>query len=116
MNQDDLFEEQKRVDTVITYIDECLRKLDEQLSDREKDVIYIKKNFWEDVTVNLDNDEEKAETFSSIKQQADLLSERERSQKHDANQYKKLERLKDSPYFGRIDFIEEGKRRRNKFI
>ncbi|GAE30622.1 RNA polymerase recycling motor HelD [Alkalihalobacillus hemicellulosilyticus] len=108
ISRTDILYEQKRVNEVVAYIEQYMNQLEAQITARGTDVTFIKKNFWEDVTVNLDNDEEAVETFSSIKQQAELLSERERSQMHDTYQLKKLERLKDSPYFGRINFVEKG--------
>lgn len=59
--------------------------------------------------INLDNPEEAGETLSSIRQQAEMLSERERTQHQLNKQRKILSRLRDSPYFARVDFLECGK-------
>ncbi|WP_078553666.1 RNA polymerase recycling motor HelD [Bacillus alkalicellulosilyticus] len=99
--------EQKRVDMVVAKINDRLADLLIQLGTVKGDVFDIRKKFWDDVTVNLDNAEEVSETFASIKQQAELLNERERSHHHANKQFKSLERLKHSPYFGRIDFQED---------
>lgn len=104
----ELNEEQHRVDEVIEYIGYQIEELENKVGKRKTDAFQIRKNFWEDVTVNLDNAEEASETFASIKQQAELLSERERSQQHDLKLLRKFDRLKHSPYFGRVDFQEEG--------
>ncbi|MBP3950373.1 RNA polymerase recycling motor HelD [Bacillus suaedae] len=104
----ELNEEQHRVDEVIEYIGHQIEELETKVGKRKTDAFQIRKNFWEDVTVNLDNAEEASETFASIKQQAELLSERERSQQHDLKLLRKFDRLKQSPYFGRVDFQEEG--------
>ena len=101
-------DEQQRVDFVVSEIEIREKTLKEKLGNIKGDVIEIRKNFWDDVTVNLDNAEEAAETFASIKQQAELMSERERSHRHDVRQLKNLHKLKNSPYFGRIDFVESG--------
>jgi DNA helicase-2/ATP-dependent DNA helicase PcrA len=100
--------EQQRVDFVVKKMQEREKDLKGKLGTVKEDVIEIRKKFWDDVTVNLDNAEEAAETFASIKQQAELMSERERSHKHDLKQLKNLHKLKYSPYFGRIDFKESG--------
>ncbi|AIM15252.1 helicase [Bacillus sp. X1(2014)] len=100
--------EQNRVNRVVKEID---KKINELKSNRKKvtsDVLEIRKTFWEDVTVNLDEPDDVIETAASIKQQAELLSERERTDHQLVKQLKTLERLKYSPYFGRIDFLEEG--------
>ncbi|QHW34899.1 AAA family ATPase [Paenibacillus rhizovicinus] len=71
-------------------------------------MVDIRKNFWDDVTVNFEDAVEMAESFASLKQQAEVLSERERTHRHAAQQLKTLRKLKSSPYFGRIDFLEDG--------
>ncbi|ARK30687.1 RNA polymerase recycling motor HelD [Halalkalibacter krulwichiae] len=108
MNKKEWKEEQERVDFVLSEVIVREHDLKEKLGDVKTDVINIRKNFWEDVTVNLDNAEEAAETFASIKQQAELMSESERRHKHDIKQLNNLHKLKHSPYFGRIDFLENG--------
>ncbi|WP_078427130.1 RNA polymerase recycling motor HelD [Alkalihalobacterium alkalinitrilicum] len=100
--------EQARVSNVIDKINERIQELNDQLGDIKVDVVDIRKKFWDDVTVNLDNAEEAAETYASIKQKAELLSERERSHRHSINQLRNLNKLKHSPYFGRVDFLETG--------
>jgi DNA helicase-2/ATP-dependent DNA helicase PcrA len=70
-------------------------------------VIELRKTFWDDVTVNLDEPDDVIETQSSMKQQAELLSERERTHGQFAKELETLKRLKDSPYFGRVDFKEK---------
>ncbi|MGZ9583506.1 RNA polymerase recycling motor HelD [Paenibacillus marinisediminis] len=101
-------EEQERVDRVIVEIDGRIDHLQQQVGSLKGEVVDIRKEFWEDVTVNLEDENEAIETAASIKQQAELLSERERSHRHAYKQMKTLTRLKQSPYFGRIDFVEEG--------
>lgn len=107
IQQDQQTEQQK--------LDETLRQIVKQeaaLLDRtgvlKDSVVELRKGFWDDVTVNLDDPDEAIETYASIKQQAELLSERERSHGQLSMQLRKLKQLKDSPYFGRIDFKEEG--------
>src|SRR3954447_25879657 len=107
----DLREEQERVSTVVKVIDQKIKNLQENTGTVRTDVIEIRKNFWEDVTVNTDEPDDLIETAASIKQQAELLSERERTHIHMDKNLKTLSRLKYSPYFGRIDFLEEGERR-----
>ncbi|MCI0765030.1 RNA polymerase recycling motor HelD [Bacillus sp. TL12] len=100
--------EQHRVEKVIGKIGKQIDTLEQSISAVTKDVVQIRKHFWDDVTVNVDNTEEAIETAASIKQQAELLSEREQSHRHAYNQRKGLQRLQQSPYFGRIDFLEDG--------
>ncbi len=74
----------------------------------KQDIVGLRKTFWDDVTVNMDDAHEAAETFSSIKQQAEMLSERERTHRLQYRQLQKIQKLKTSPYFGRVDFTEKG--------
>jgi DNA helicase II / ATP-dependent DNA helicase PcrA len=100
--------EQDRVHTIIKEIDRKAEKWRASSSDVGSDAFQIRKTFWEDVTVNFDEADDVAETFTSIKQQAALLSERERTQSQMVKQLKTLSQLRFSPYFGRIDFKEDG--------
>ncbi|WP_339167602.1 RNA polymerase recycling motor HelD [Brevibacillus sp. FSL L8-0520] len=107
---EDRQEEQKRVEQVVGVISRRIESLEQHVSDVKEDIVHIRKNFWEDVTVNFDDAIEAVETYASIKQQAEVLSERERLHRHASNQLKTLVRLQKSPYFGRIDFREDGEK------
>lgn len=100
--------EQARVSEILAIIQEKLNGLTEDKDQVTKGIVDLRKNFWEDVTVNLDEADDVYETQASIKQQAELLSERERRHGQMTRQVKLLYRLGNSPYFGRIDFQEDG--------
>ncbi|MCG7409940.1 UvrD-helicase domain-containing protein [Paenibacillus sp. ACRRX] len=100
--------EQERVNRIVAEIHDRIEVLGHQVSDVRTDIVDIRKTFWDDVTVNFEDGDEAAETAASIKQQAELMSERERSHRHAQKQMKTLARLEQSPYFGRIDFKETG--------
>jgi DNA helicase-2/ATP-dependent DNA helicase PcrA len=102
--------EQERVNYVVKEIIKKAYKLNASAGKVTTDVLEIRNTFWNDVTVNLDEPDDIVETAASIKQQAELLSERERTHQQLDQQLKTLERLKDSPYFGRIDFWEKGEK------
>ncbi|MCP1158311.1 MULTISPECIES: RNA polymerase recycling motor HelD [Bacillus] len=102
--------EQHRVKEIIGIADSKMHKLLGKGSAAGSDVLELKKTFWEDVTVNLDEPDDVIETFTSIKQQAELLSERERTKSQLDRQLSTLAKIKNSPYFGRIDFHEEGEK------
>ncbi|WP_210366845.1 RNA polymerase recycling motor HelD [Bacillus sp. REN3] len=110
IQQKNLKLEQARVDSVIREVDKKADKWKKSSSKVGSDALKIRKTFWEDVTINFDEADDAAETFTSIKQQAALLSERERSQSQMIKQLKTLSKLRFSPYFGRIDFVEDGER------
>lgn len=100
--------EQTRLDQVMIEIDNQIITLQQNVTDIKTDIVEIRRNFWDDVTVNFDDAHEAAETYASMKQQAEVLSERERTHRHAQKQLKTLQRLKLSPYFGRIDLLEDG--------
>jgi DNA helicase II / ATP-dependent DNA helicase PcrA len=101
-------EEQQRVDRVMGVIRTGMEELEERLGTIKEQVVDIRKHFWDDVTVNLDEPDDQIESYFSLKQQAELLSERERSHRNAQQLYTKLRRLNQSTYFGRIDFQEAG--------
>ncbi|MFC4402726.1 RNA polymerase recycling motor HelD [Gracilibacillus xinjiangensis] len=103
----ELKDEQNRVNKVVEEIKRKMGILRSRASNLKQDVIDIRRDFWEDVTVNIEEMDDKIETEASIKQQAEFLSERERSHGQVSERLDILDRLKDSPYFGRIDFQEE---------
>ncbi len=106
--------EENRLRRVLKEIGRKMEKIEEKTGNLKKDIVHLRKTFWEDVTVNIDDPDDVIETHTSIKQQAEFLSERERSHGQFYKQYKKLERLKFSPYFGRIDFVEDGEGKSEK--
>jgi DNA helicase-2/ATP-dependent DNA helicase PcrA len=69
--------EQERVNFVSKEIDKKKLKLQKNTGGVSSDVLELRKTFWEDVTVNTDEPDDMIETAASIKQQAELLSERE---------------------------------------
>ncbi|MCR8641759.1 UvrD-helicase domain-containing protein [Paenibacillus sp. N1-5-1-14] len=72
------------------------------------DVIEIRKDFWDDVTIDLSSFDDKLETALSLKQQAEMLSQRELNHRQASLSLSRMSRLLQSPYFGRIDFKEDG--------
>ncbi len=100
-------EEQLRVDRVIHHIDQKAEKIIARASSIKESVIELRKDFWEDVTVNIDEPDDVIETQASIKQQAELLTQKEQSHGKLDDELKTLKRLRESPYFGRIDFHED---------
>ncbi len=101
-------EEQARVNDITQLISSQIEHLETQLGKVKTQVVSIRQHFWDDVTVNLDNPDDLIETYASMKQQAEVLSEQERTHRHMESQLKKLTKLEQAPYFGRIDFQESG--------
>ncbi len=101
-------QEQKRVDAVVRKIDRQIQALRRQTEGIKENILEISRNFWDDVTLNFSDPHDTLETIASINQQARVMAERERSFRHARRRLTTLVRMKDSPYFGRIDFVEDG--------
>ncbi|NBJ67941.1 MULTISPECIES: RNA polymerase recycling motor HelD [Clostridia] len=108
--------EQRRVDHIREEIKQKELKIAAKTSDLKQDVIELRKTFWDDVTVNLDEPDDVIETEASIKQQAELLTQKETIHGSLAKELKTLNKLKDTPYFGRIDFTEDGEEKEAIYI
>ncbi|WP_206922238.1 RNA polymerase recycling motor HelD [Alicyclobacillus suci] len=102
--------EQQYVHHVTARIKQKIDAIAREMGGVKSEVVEIRRNFWDDVTVNLGNMDDITETHFAIRQQAEILSERERRYSHSADALKLLTRLVNSPFFGRIDFIEQGAR------
>ncbi|MGP4080520.1 RNA polymerase recycling motor HelD [Pseudalkalibacillus sp. R45] len=103
-----LQKEQKRLDSVLETITEQIGELEDEKVQRQEEVIDIRKHFWEDVKVNTDTFDDYLETIISLRQQAQNLSVRQSTHKQSVKRLSALRRMKKTPYFGRIDFTEEG--------
>ncbi|WP_028775413.1 RNA polymerase recycling motor HelD [Shimazuella kribbensis] len=100
--------EQKRVDQVIQKLTSSFQALTSETDKLKSDIVTIRKGFWDDVTVNMEDSNEAIETAASIRQQAEVLSEKERTHRHVDQRVVLLQKLIQSPYFGRVDFQEDG--------
>lgn len=103
-----LQQEQKRLDGVMETITEEVRRLEEETSRRKNEVVHIRKHFWDEVKVNTDTFDDYLETIIGLRQEAQALSVSQSTHRHASKRLSTLRRMKEVPYFGRIDFIEEG--------
>lgn len=108
ISDQDWKEEQARVTDVTSKIRGKIKQLEADVGTVRGDVINLRKEFWDEVTVNFSNPDDLGETSTNLRQQAQVLSERERSHLQSTKNLKKYKKLSSSPYFGRIDFCEEG--------
>ncbi|WNS45701.1 RNA polymerase recycling motor HelD [Paenibacillus sp. MMS20-IR301] len=99
-------EEQARVTGITGLLSARIRQLSEELGLHRTDVVDMRKDFWEEVTVNFSSPDDLGETSTSLRQQAQILNERERHHLQSSKALKKYRKLVLSPYFGRIDFSE----------
>ncbi|WP_152657228.1 RNA polymerase recycling motor HelD [Oceanobacillus sp. CFH 90083] len=99
--------EYQRLEKVLDIIEKKQTALKEQASKVKEDVVELRKTFWDDITVNMDEMDDIIETQESIKQQSNILAQKERHYGKNYERMNQLERLKKQPYFGRIDFQEK---------
>ncbi|BCB03907.1 RNA polymerase recycling motor HelD [Bacillus sp. KH172YL63] len=107
MNPDILIE-QKRVDHVINIISSQIAHVEKETGKRHEEVTDIRRHFWDEVKVNTDTFDDFLETVLSLRQQAQVLTVSQSTHKQAKNRLSSLTRMKEKPYFGRIDLIEEG--------
>ncbi|MCY7485601.1 RNA polymerase recycling motor HelD [Paenibacillus alvei] len=103
--------EEERAVQVMEAIEQHIEPLQQDIGTIKHEVVEFRKTFWDDVKINMDDVNEAIETFASMKQQAEVLTEREHRHRHAARQLEVLTRMSKSPYFARIDFKETGESR-----
>ncbi|MEK4052410.1 RNA polymerase recycling motor HelD [Paenibacillus sp. FSL F4-0087] len=101
-------EEQQRVNVVTEQINLKIDILEKEVGSFRDEVVGMRKDFWDEVTMNFSEADDVGETSTSMRQQSQVLSDRERSHLNTAAALDKMKRLHHSPYFGRIDFKENG--------
>ncbi|OMF99257.1 RNA polymerase recycling motor HelD [Paenibacillus sp. FSL R7-0337] len=101
-------QEQEWLEQVKEKLIAGIAKLMPEVGQLKEQATDIRRGFWEEVTVDMNSQEDFEESFFTITQQEAVLSERERSHARKLRQWKNMQRLLPSPYFGRIDFREEG--------
>lgn len=104
----ELSQEQVRLDTVIETITDQIIKLEVETARRRSEVVDIRKHFWDDIKVNTDTFDDYLETIIGLRQEAQALSVSQSTHKHASKRLSALRRMQKVPYFGRIDFTEEG--------
>lgn len=104
----DLRQEQERLDQVTGTIMEQISKLADETVRRRGEVVHIQKHFWDEVKVNTDTFDDYLETIIGLRQQAQALTVSQSSHRHAKSRLSVLKRMQKTPYFGRIDIIEEG--------
>lgn len=102
--------EQAYVDRVVAAMRAKLAELEGVLRGVRGEIVEFRRHFWDDVTINLNTLDDLVETHFAIRQQAEVLGERERRYQQAAKTKRTLERQVSSPFFARIDFRYEGER------
>ncbi|KOP82662.1 helicase [Bacillus sp. FJAT-21945] len=104
----ELQQEQKRVDSVMATITQEINRLEEETSRRRNEVVHIRKHFWDEIKVNTDTFDDYLETIIGLRQEAQALAVNQSAHRHASKRLSTLRQMHEIPYFGRIDYIEEG--------
>jgi DNA helicase-2/ATP-dependent DNA helicase PcrA len=107
MNTTEWERERERLETTKKVIERQIAAMREVVKDRKERVLDIRRHFWDEITVNVSTPDDLLETQASVIQQAMLLHYQERGHMQAEHMLRVLEKQRLSPYFGRIDFIEE---------
>ncbi|WP_105956418.1 RNA polymerase recycling motor HelD [Apilactobacillus quenuiae] len=100
--------ETKHLKNVLGKIGVAKTEAAQKINRAEKDESAINKNFYNDVRLKTNTYSGMMETSVSIRQQQQMLEERENSWKHATKEYDKLNKMERRPYFARLDFEEAG--------
>lgn len=100
--------EQEHLDYVVDKIRVEQTKQSETIERSENDQADIKQNFYNDVNIKTDSYEGMMETGLSVRQQQQMLDERQNSWQHATKQLSTLKKLEKNAYFARLDFHEAG--------
>ncbi|MTV82127.1 RNA polymerase recycling motor HelD [Secundilactobacillus folii] len=107
-------QEQKHLDAVIDKIKVAEQKSQERIDQATSDESGIRKNFENDLRLKTDSYEGMMETALSVRQQQQLLGERQNSWQHATDELQTLKKMEQTPYFARIDFHEQGEPKTEK--
>lgn len=108
MNSDIKAQEQKRMDAVVGKIKIAQKKHQKEIASAKKDSQAIKKDFSNNLRIKTESYSGIFETAMTVRQQQQLLQERENNWKLAARRLDILAKLEKKPYFARIDFKEKG--------
>ncbi|CAJ1202318.1 DNA helicase IV [Companilactobacillus paralimentarius] len=101
-------EEQERVNVVADKIDKKIERVDQSIAQAHQETHRIERNYGENTKVNTTEVDDQMETNASVQQQKQLVALAVENENILNSNKLKLENLQGSPYFGRIDIVEDG--------
>jgi DNA helicase-2/ATP-dependent DNA helicase PcrA len=94
--------EKKRLDELCDKIATLIKDKNKIMDDYKEDVIEIRRSMWENTAHVLSGEFDES---VEILQYINLMKQEEKSHQHTKEQIKKLEKMLETPYFARIDFV-----------
>lgn len=108
--------EQKHLDNVLNLIKAKAAELTKSIKSAKGEARNLNAHFFDDVKLDFDGYSTSMETALSIRQQQQLLAERQNAWQHAAKQLSTIQRLKSHPYFARVDFQEKDEKPETIYI
>ncbi|MDF2532308.1 MAG: helicase [Clostridia bacterium] len=102
LNQKEWDIETSRLKDVCDRITTSIAEKNKSLDEYKEDVIEIRRSMWDNTAHVLSGEFDES---VEILQYINLMIQEEKSHQHTSEQIKKLERMLETPYFARIDFI-----------
>ncbi|WP_295731793.1 RNA polymerase recycling motor HelD [uncultured Limosilactobacillus sp.] len=100
--------EQSRVDQVIQEIDHQIRQTKEAIDAAHRETRAVEQNYGENASINRYEIDDIAESRSALEQQRQLVARATENEDILRHQLTTLQKLRQSPYFGRIQIQEPG--------
>lgn len=100
--------EEKHLQQLLEQLRRKYQMLETEVAQQKEEVKTFRTNFWSDISVNTDNWDDLLESFADISQKSSQVAEHERKYRHAHHSLTRIKRMLDSPYFGRVDFVENG--------
>ncbi len=97
--------EQKHLDLILKKIKKRIKQIIIRINKSKKNIQETEKG-WKDIQIKTSDYNALIETGASVHAQQQMLQQKEQDKFQLSNQFKTLKKLKNRPYFARIDFID----------
>ncbi|WP_203621736.1 RNA polymerase recycling motor HelD [Apilactobacillus nanyangensis] len=107
MANNDLTNEQNRVDKVVAKLHKRIDKTEAEYQKAHNETKRVQQNYGNNTSVNYVEVDDRIETSADLQQQRGLVNKVVQSEAIIKNQLETYKKLADSPYFGRIDIKDD---------
>ncbi|CAI2566181.1 DNA helicase IV [Apilactobacillus kunkeei] len=108
MANNDLTNEQNRVNKVVAKLNKRIDKTETEYQKAHNETKRVQQNYGNNTSVNYVEVDDRIETSADLQQQRGLVNKVVQSEAIIKNQLETYKKLADSPYFGRIDIKDDG--------
>lgn len=114
MDTQDLNNEQERVNYVVKKLGHRLEKTQMEYDQAHNETKRVQQNYGNNTSVNYFEVDDRIETSADLQQQRSLVNTVIQNESIIKNQLQTYKKLSDSPYFGRIDILDDGDQENEK--